>query len=438
MAIKRRAAGEAACLLFVIYAQFSDLMGVFLPKGYYRYLFWLLVIGLMTVSVLENSRLRISRNLLVISVLVLGVVLFSNQALRSDNYFAVLRWVYCFLFMFFYSTSTRNFEKIVKQIAGIGCINVAATWFFWLFPSAYSPMYSLWGYWPSGTWAGTMGYKAALQNHYSRNGVVLAATVLALFALIAVTDDGKNKKQRRRYWILFFVSLFALLLTTKRAHVLFSITAMVVVLYFNNRQNGIMKMMKLLFGVALGLGLVYLASFYIPEINQFIQRFSSLDEDTTMQSRFVLWSLAFNMFLSSPLFGNGWFSFRYRYNSVLYANVVQEHIRSERYDLMDAHNVYLQLSAETGIIGLAFYLFIVGYLLRSAMHMLRYDRPILKKYGLEHIVLFSAVFQVFYLMYSFTGNCLYDITFAFYCISAAVCLGCRRLVMRETRRPENI
>ncbi len=69
--------------------------------------------------------------------------------------------------------------------------------------------------------------------------------------------------------------------------------------------------------------------------------------------RLLMWGLAWNFFIHSPIFGIGWGNFRMLYGSELHYSWLTP-------DILDVHNVYLQLLAETGIFGfVTFFSFIL-------------------------------------------------------------------------------
>ena len=99
-------------------------------------------------------------------------------------------------------------------------------------------------------------------------------------------------------------------------------------------------------------------------------------------------------------------------------------MRAERFAYLNAHNVYIQLLCETGIMG-----FLIA--LKGAMNILRrtfyfLDKSVRDLMGnkLKTIVFFSLAMQIFFWLYSITGNCLYDTMFSFYSIAVGMIMGC--------------
>ena len=89
---------------------------------------------------------------------------------------------------------------------------------------------------------------------------------------------------------------------------------------------------------------------------------------------------------------------------------------------LNAHNVYVQVLAESGIIGFTIYML-------SAIKSLMVSITLLRKHGdlipQQRIVIYmSTLFQIFVLLYNLTGNTLYDYTIYFYAVavSASFCI----------------
>ena len=88
----------------------------------------------------------------------------------------------------------------------------------------------------------------------------------------------------------------------------------------------------------------------------------------------------------------------------------------------------MQLLCETGIIGFVASLIVVIYFLVETIRLLRQDETDAVRY---RMLLFSFAFQIFYLVYSFTGNCLYDYTYYIYVLACCVMLSYKVSEIRE-------
>ena len=233
----------------------------------------------------------------------------------------------------------------------------------------------------------SQGCMPGFTNHYSTNGMLVGMAVV-LWGCVMFFNGN-----RKTYKIWFAISLIALLLTGKRAHILFSCAALFFAYYAymsNRRKTRLVRTFGILIGVLVG---VYIIANYIPALAVFMTRFADTAEsgDNTL-GRTQMWAIAFDLFLDNPLFGIGWGQFIHR-------NIHE----------WNAHNIYVQLLCETGIIGFTFFVCFFVYSLFSAWKaMIR-----IRKYGRHDdsgalYLMISIAVQFFFLMYGFTGNPLYD------------------------------
>ena len=89
--------------------------------------------------------------------------------------------------------------------------------------------------------------------------------------------------------------------------------------------------------------------------------------------RLVLWGIAWNFFVHSPIFGVGWGNFAELYgSSVTGISWLQE----GRYEV---HNIYLQLLSETGLVGFGAFFLLIFAAARQAFRQLRCSLQALDK-----------------------------------------------------------
>lgn len=420
---------DLSLILFISYGMFYNLLTcTILENHIILAAFWLFVLLLSFIGCNDLRSVKIEKNhsIAIITLFIFAFIFIRNQEIANGSAVMTLRWIFYLLYALSIYKNGICVPKIVKYICIIGFIHVIATWFFFFFKSTYAYMYHIWQYWPSGTGLGSYGYRAGLTNHYSANGTVLAITYISFFSLMFGNGEKILSRKNRKYLICFLLAFSACVLTCKRAHVLFGSMSMLFVFYIYNKEKMTNRFFKIFFAVALLSCLVILASPYIPVLNDFLDRFDSLEDDSTMGSRYVFWIYALKMFLSNPVFGNGWLSFRYQYRLNLYDTSV----RAARYEYLNAHNVYVQLLAEVGIVGFIFFIIIGFTILFSSIKLLRKYRIDLLKTGKEISLIFSLTFQVFFLLYSLTGNCLYDSTASFYFLSIAIVLHVNNIVRK--------
>ena len=141
----------------------------------------------------------------------------------------------------------------------------------------------------------------------------------------------------------------------------------------------------------------------MPGVEATLQRFVELSEDETGNGRSELYDCAWSMFYSNPLFGSGWGS----YSKYVATTSLGAMYNNLGFTSMSTHNVYLQLLAETGIVGLALFLMPAAVTLIAAMRRSAAHRG----GGLcgESFCLWACMgAQIFFLVYCFSGNPLYD------------------------------
>ena len=111
--------------------------------------------------------------------------------------------------------------------------------------------------------------------------------------------------------------------------------------------------------------------------------------DSLSASRDILRAYALSIWMENPLFGIGWNQF-----SQLGA------------DFSTVHNVFIQLLCETGIFGLLFVMTPIIFTVIRTRNLVVKLRDV--EYEYNGLLLFSLFYQLFFIMYFFTGNPLYD------------------------------
>ena len=101
---------------------------------------------------------------------------------------------------------------------------------------------------------------------------------------------------------------------------------------------------------------------------------------------------------------------------------------------MSAHNVYLQLLAETGVIGLAAFVVPAFLSILAAMHR---SESLLEEgpYGDSFCLWACLGVQFFFLIYCFSGNPLYDpqcyIPYFISCVAAFAICGSDKMILND-------
>lgn len=294
------------------------------------------------------------------------------------------------------------FFYIAKLVAIFGLIHALATIAFLLFPGFYS------GWFKPHFYAGVItakDYKSGLTSHYSMNGMYLAWGLISSFFLSQLSTVRNNKQ-----WVVFsMIILIGLLATTKRAHLVFGLAACLVMYILFNRESGSFGVLfKLCIVAVLLLLVLYFVSLYIPAISAVLDRFQGMSDDETFGGRSDYYSICFEMWKTSPLTGHGWGSF----TQTLYQSGISDLRRLYLAGNLSqkAHNVYLQLLAEEGLLGLFIFLVLAFAGVARALFFLR-EKCTTEQQADQagSLGVLSVGIQIFFLLYCITGNPLYDL-----------------------------
>lgn len=200
------------------------------------------------------------------------------------------------------------------------------------------------------------------------------------------------------YAVFSLFMLFALLLSAKRGHLFFSLGALLVTYFLYGINKPTSRLFKIIFLLAIALLTLYVVSMFVPGILNALKRSNELLESGKLDAgRFMIQKNIYSFILNNLILGNGWEFFTYN-NGVWFGQ--------------HAHNVYLQLLCDAGIIGFGIFVVIFSMLLFKSVEKLISSRR--KKLGCictkqeEWMLCSSICYQVFFLLYCTTGNPLYD------------------------------
>lgn len=373
----------------------------------------LLLLYFITEKKLRITELRFSET--DIMILLCLVVILVTSGFDFDNITYLVRFALLFLLVFLMKYDEKMIKIIIVCVVVAGLIHVAATLFLYFDQDFYlryvyptfdadtrANLYS---------WNIVNGYATGLTVHFSSNGVLISIAFIATSVLLYCN----KKKYRWIFAVLTLVSLIALFMTGKRAPLVYTIFAIAVAYLLCNRSPVLTKLCIALITVLGGVIVLFFATQNIESIGATLNRFTAFFNDSesfdVSNGRFKLYSIAWDYFLSAPIFGIGWREFSKRV-------VVFFH---EDTSFRDAHNVFLQLLCETGIVG--FLIFTTFFILAFALtiHLvISYRRgDIILSETAKLGLIMSVCAQIYFLCYCMTGNPLYD-TFMLYFYMFAV------------------
>lgn len=345
-----------------------------------------------------------------------GVMLINNQNFAHRNYSVELAYLSAVLACIFLSRMGDWFDIVGKIVLFAGFIFGTATVACYisrpLYVNVILPLFVQDGVYSDLLMSYESGYVAGLTNHLSSNGTYLAVACGAA-ACKTFVDSGKRAGISVK--LLLPILVFSLLLTGKRAHIIFTFAALMLVyfLYTSDRPDSSAgRSLRNVIVITIVTVVVFaVLSVFLPPIGNFVQKFiETTAEGDVTQGRLEQISLALRMFAEKPLFGIGWDGFKYLY--------------LEKTDVfLNVHNVYIQVLCESGIIGAAVFYLLFGVEFSHCVRALKYSGTNSCE-GVENkrVHLASACFmQTFFLLYCLTGNPLYDAQVLFpYMLSCAV------------------
>ena len=354
-----------------------------------------------------------------ICIFFLLLIIFRNGDIKEGNYGMPTIACWSVILILILNSSSNWISSLKKIIIFFTVEHTFFTWFFYIFRNLYLTSFvtkfdtaTMWLL----IYQTNNGYMAGLTAHYSTNAIYLSIGLIFLFSLIL--NPKELLKHKRIIIMLFILTFGALLITGKRAQLLFSLFAIMIIYVLNNKKKMGINSFKILSYFIMGLIIIVLLSNFIPELLNVYTRIVALGNSNDITNgRKVMYELANKEWEKHPFIGSGWGSYKYAYRDNIFA--------TDGYTLKDAHNVYLQLLAETGIIGFSFTVLVLIATLISTYNLILLLQNNMKKYEKwKSYLLFSIGIQIFFILYCMTGNALYDCQILFpYTIGVSLMLA---------------
>lgn len=383
----------------------SYILAIIICLGFFgQFMFYIfsetIYAGMLTVLAIIYAILRMDRVCLekyhfvwiaAISVVAVNCVLQNNtMAVIID----ILILMDCFLIILFSMGDAVEYETALKAIK-VCSVFFALTVLAHKFLPEFFKMISSFA--PSGLRKHISGSEIRGYTGLTTNVGYAARYIIA--GLFAFASGKSGKKRFSVKDVIFFVTLLSgLFFTAKRGPTLFTVIAFMAVLYVSasdeNRHN--VRLILLLLS-AVGIGMLIVSApllSAIPIVAKFAQSieraFAGMD---ITSGRSNLYVLALRLFGTSPLTGIGWGKFK-TFNP----------------GNLETHNVYLQLLCETGIIGFIIFvsLLVISWVIAKKAYAGLLDLPEKATDPWKNLLFFSFAYQSFFLLYSLTGNPLYD------------------------------
>ena len=380
-------------------------------------------LGVLILSFTKQIKIEKNRVLLLVALLIAIILMLINNAYILHDYSMrsfVLQILYLvtLAIMFF---KKINIKALILVVALYSLEHIIGTIIPIVLPSLY--VNSVIPFMCKGTtycFAKTQflqGNNPGLTTHYSSNGINIAISSLLFSA-------SYMKTKKRMPLLLAIISIGLLLIIGKRAHLIFTIIS-IAITYLYSRVNGtnsikdyISKHIRLILLSILALLAISVMSTSIPQLNNTVKRINERASDSKiMNGREDLYELAIDKWKDSPIIGNG-------YGYYLYES--SNHVSFDKYHLVNihAHNDYLELLCDTGIIGLVFYLIILAYAAIISSKNIRQKPSIINIYSFSYLL--------FHILYSFTGTPLgLELTFSMFAVIIGI-ISQRQLLEEPT------
>lgn len=340
-----------------------------------------------------------------------ALVVVTVSILRPSSYtsvFSINKYVDLFVFfagiilLIYSGRNSRSFHSSEKIILFFAVFYAFSVWIQILLPSFYNiflnfmPETSL-RYILKGSDSGQY-YTGFTANAGYTAGYIASGIIILLCKGKSIVSSNIKRI------ILFLILTLSLLMTGRRAHTLFLIVALAVIYviphkgkkFFHRAGRLVLIMLVFILVVILFWDTLMQIPFFA-RIGASIKGFL-IGEDISM-GRTALYAHAWSIFRANPWFGIGWGNFRY-------TTIGAVTLRTE----MNVHNVYLQLLTETGLVGLFLVMIPIIVMFTSTLVSIRRLRTEDRQNWFS-LLNFSLAYQVFFILYSLTGNPFFDPSF---------------------------
>lgn len=204
-------------------------------------------------------------------------------------------------------------------------------------------------------WQGVHGNYRALA--FSEHPMTLAGYLLQMIPLILVflvEDQTLSKTYRITFGITLIFSIIALIYNGTRGAWIAVILTLLLYGFLSVKKNP-----KFLLGLLTILVIIGIVVLQIPSLRH---RIDTIDDNNFQSNaeRLLIWHSAWNMFLDHPITGVGLGNYEKAYKEQYISPKAKEP------KLSHAHNNFLQVLADRGIIGFVGFIYLFGYILYSS------------------------------------------------------------------------
>lgn len=236
----------------------------------------------------------------------------------------------------------------------------------------------------TGSYSGVVGERA------------LAAYFMNVGMVIELSKYFVNKKMTSKNYFLIFLYSIALMMTGKRMLFAIALVLVAAVIVFSEAKG---KYAKAILIACILIPIALIVINLIPQTQVLLQRIVQYSGDDMLNGRQFFWDYCLLMFKRKPWMGYGFDTF-----NTAFADEVNYVYKGRVWD-MYAHNIYYELLGEVGLIGTAIFVLLLGYSLYKTAKLMKCKSITNEQKGLLYCAL---GFQLMFIIYGFTGNCLYE------------------------------
>lgn len=319
-----------------------------------------------------------------------------------------------FLLLSFLLSKGNNFDRLgyfYKVLIAFGVFEAVCVIVQFIMPAAFLSVYGI--LFPIRVNTAALKMKEGYLWGFTNQVANTAYYILVAIAIKFSNEEIKKKKDR----VLLLVLFVSLLLTGKRGHMLFCLSALILTYFFSDNNKLKLKTWTKLFGVFLACVLVITILYNSKTVIGYrvVETINGIfSGNDVSNSRSIINALTISIILKNWLIGIGWGRYKYEYQA--HWKILSGGTWDQTYN---AHNIYLQLLAEVGIVGFILFLMLSVMGLYFGIKLLRNCRYFSN--WEQFIIKMNFFIQVFFLLYGITGNPLYDYNeYSMYFIAIAV------------------
>lgn len=380
------------CFFILLYPFNSTIAGKIYPKYYVIYASVIICQIILIACGRENKLNRKKIFVFIITLLIVLLEVLSNKYINKTKMIIYTVYLFLPLTIVMNRDSINAFKKSIKIFM---CEHLIFTYLAVFFKTVYAnyilPFLDSAQKESLASSHFKSGFNPGFTTHYSTNGMYMA--LICIFCWSEFLRE-KNKKNI----ILIIISFIALMLTGKKGHAIFTIITCIIMYFIINKNKIPKKVFNLTILIVGGIIVFFVCSSFIPQVTIVVDRFNKTinSNGDLLTGRNEFYELALDIWRDHSLFGAGWGAFSNYYQIYLFKRFGVSYL--------DAHNVYIQLLCETGIIGFLFIVYIMLRLLYKSVKNVKNNENNLH----QLMSYFSIGYQIFFLLYCLSGNPLYD------------------------------